>query len=275
MKQLPYQTILASFANATQSVSFGPTIDETVVFSNYLARSAVGNFIKRPILIGNTNYEAGLFKLLGALGGTSQPDSYWNAFNELVFNCPAAARANVSISNNVPTYRYRWFGVFPNTNLTTFPDSGAYHASELPVLFNTAPSPSNGFSSVPANTMAENLIGSYLRGAWAAFAKNPANALPAYGTGWPGYSPNNVSLARLAYQSMSGANLIMGDNFDGACGSTFPVRAINASTANATSSAAPTTTTAVGPAKQSTNSASSLAGSGLMGVVMLIGLYLL
>jgi cholinesterase len=95
-------------SGATGSAGFGPTIDETVVFSDYLNRSAAGNFIKRPMLIGNADYEAGLFKAVAALSGTGSQlsDDYWNTFNLVAFSCPAGARANISVANGVPTWRY-------------------------------------------------------------------------------------------------------------------------------------------------------------------------
>ena len=214
-------------SGVTGTVDFGPTVDETVVFSDYLNRSTAGNFIKRPMLLGNADYEAGLFKAVAALSGNSSqyPDIYWEYFNLNGFVCPAAARANVSIANGVPTWRYRWFGEFPNTIIETQPDSGAWHASELPILFDTAPSG----AGVPANTPAELAIGSYLRGAWATFAKDPVNGLKSYsggnGTGWPTYNPDGDTLIRLAYMNQTGSNLAKGDMYDGMCNETFPVPA--------------------------------------------------
>jgi hypothetical protein len=39
-----------------------------------------------------------------------------------------------------------------------------------------------------------------MRGAWAAFAKDPIKGLPSY-DGWPNYNPNGTTLIRLAYGS--------------------------------------------------------------------------
>ncbi len=91
------------------SVGFGPTIDDVVVFSDYLNRSAAGNFVKAPLLIGNADNEAGIFRLLAALEGVSSqyPDEFWTDFNAVVFVCPGSTRANASISHGVPTWRYR------------------------------------------------------------------------------------------------------------------------------------------------------------------------
>jgi hypothetical protein len=173
------------------------------------------------MLIGNADYEAGLFKVVGELAGQVYSDDFWNAFNQQIFTCPASARANISIANGVPTWRYRWFGTFPNTNLTysAVPYIGAYHASELPVLFDNAPSG----EGIPPNTDAEVVIGSYLRGAWATFAKDPVTGLGKGNYSWPYYAPGNDTLVRLAYSGLSGSNLAGATAYDIGCASTFPV----------------------------------------------------
>jgi cholinesterase len=285
MRTKNYTDLLKSLTHSgvTGSVGFGPTIDETVVFSDYLARSTAGNFIQRPLLIGNADYEAGLFKAVAALEGESSQfsDLYWTYFNLIGFVCPAASRANVSISKGVPTWRYRWFGEFPNTIITTVPDSGAWHASELSVLFDT--SPSGG--SYPANTPAEVAIGSYLRGAWATFAKDPVSGLKTYGngTGWPTYDPEGDTLVRLAFANLTGPNLAAGQAYDGLCNTTLfngtfdvPAAALSnltaSGTATSTGSASPTASgSSAGSASPSpiTNSEGKRVGVTIGFIVML------
>ena len=270
MRTKNYTELLGSLtiSGISGSVGFGPTIDNVVVFEDYHALSASGSFIKRPLLIGNADYEAGLFKAVANLDGSGSTlsDLYWTYFNLIGFTCPAAARANISISQDVPTWRYRWFGEFPNTIIESNPDSGAWHASELPILFDTAPS-GNG---IPANSPAEVAIGSYLRGAWAAFAKDPVNGLKSYGggngTGWPTYDPVGNSLVRLGFANLTGPNLALGNSYDAMCNSTlfngtFEVPAtvlanVNSSaTATSTGSSSPTGS-ASSPASPSTSSKS-------------------
>jgi len=166
MRSQPTSALLSGQQNI--SSGFSPTVNGKIVFSNYPARASAGNFIRKPLLICNTDYEAGLFQtIITVAGGAQQPVSSWDIFNDTVFNCPAAARANFSLANHVPTWPYRWFGNFGNTRLTSYPDSGAYHAFELPVLFGNFPSRGGVLDSTPE----EVAIGSYPRGAWAAFAK--------------------------------------------------------------------------------------------------------
>jgi cholinesterase len=112
MKSKSFHDILeAAAAGAAGSItgsSFGPTIDEKVTFSDYPSRAAAGNFAKLPLLLGTADYEAGIFRLLDAFQNISEPDAYWDSFDDIVFTCPSAARANASISAQVPTWRYRW-----------------------------------------------------------------------------------------------------------------------------------------------------------------------
>jgi len=252
MRTKNYTSILQALPSGgvTGTTGFGPTIDNVVVFSDYLNRSAAGNFIKKPMLVGNADNEAGLFRAVAAVQGKSSQysDAYWNAFNLLGFVCPAAARANISVANGVPTWRYRWFGEFPNTIITTVPDSGAWHASELSVLFNYTGPASLG---IPAVTPEEAAIAIYFRGAWATFAKDPVNGLRTYsggnGTGWPTYLPGQNTLVRLAYQNLTGPNLAPSQMYDSGCPVTFAVPSsalVNGSTnATATGTAPPSTVT--------------------------------
>ena len=60
-------------------------------------------------------------------------------------------------------------------------------------------------------------IGQYMRGAWAAFAKDPVNGLSDYGGGWPRYSTGGQTLIRLAFNNMTGTNLAAGNQYDSGC----------------------------------------------------------
>lgn len=186
--------------------SFGPTIDGVVVFSNYTERSLAGNFTKKPMLIGNTDNEAGLFISTSSLQGLSYPDAYWQTFNLIGFTCPTGYRANFSIKANVPTWRYRYFGSFPDTMITS--NAGAWHASDIPILFDTN-------IVTPPETTEQVAIGKYMRGAWAAFAKDPENGLTNYG--WPRYEAGKDTLIRLAYNNQTGTNLANPSLYDAEC----------------------------------------------------------
>lgn len=101
--------------DSDSGLAYGPTIDKKLVFSDYAQRKPAA----APILIGNNDFEAGLFRLLAP----SFPDSIWNLVNQNAFVCPAADRAAKLLAFGNPTWRYRYFGVFPNLILTTTPES--------------------------------------------------------------------------------------------------------------------------------------------------------
>lgn len=206
MRKQNYNAILNAIppSSATGGILgyFGPTVDETVVFSNYSQRTPAN----RPMLIGNNNYEAGLFRTEFALAGTFFPDAFWDDFNLQEFTCPCGIRANASVAAKNPTWRYRYFGVFPDMAISS--EAGTYHIAEVPLIFDTVP-------ASPGPTEAEISIGNYMRGAWAAFAKDPVNGLTNYG--WPTYNTSQDTLIRLAYDNVTGPNLINPYRYDADC----------------------------------------------------------
>ncbi|KAE9367175.1 alpha/beta-hydrolase [Stipitochalara longipes BDJ] len=200
---------------ATTNIGFQPIPDGISVFSDYPARFAAGNFSKNPILLGSNNHETGMFEALSdataSIANPSPPPSVWMGIDNSAFVCPVAVRANTSAQLGVTTYRYRYFGVFPNTAISA--TSGAWHTSELLSIFGVVPSSS---SVVPASTAAELAIMKYMRGAWAAFVKDPQKGLTAYG--WPVYVPTAKTLVQLAINNMTGTNLGSAAMYDGVCG---------------------------------------------------------
>ena len=90
-----------------------------------------------------------------------------------IFTCPIGERALASAVNNAPVWRYRYFGNLPNLKLSTDPDSGAWHGSEVCVLFGT----DEDVQHIVKRTPEEEEFEQYMRGAWAVFAKDPERGL--------------------------------------------------------------------------------------------------
>lgn len=218
------------------SIPYSPTVDEALVFSTYSERKAAD----LPMLVGNTDFEAGLFRLYAPEVSNDQ----WHIFNQRTFVCPVAERAYSGKLQGAPIWRYRYFGEFPNLRLTTNPPSGAWHASEvgrslsnlfnidfsvllplspfqierrkltasqIPILFDTTS------TTLIANTPEQVAIGKYMRGAWAAFAKDPVNGLTTYEGGWPQYNPSDRTLIRIGFNNVVGPNLAVGNQYDAGC----------------------------------------------------------
>jgi cholinesterase len=184
------------------SAAFWPTIDETTVFLDYPSLAAVNKFIKIPMLIGNTHNEAGFFGVTGSIYNLRESSNFWAQFSLDIFVCPSAARANSSIATNIPAWRYRYFGSFPNLQIQYDPDSGAYHGSEVNVLFGMFPP--KGIPGISHPTDADYRWGDYTRAAWASFAKDPGRGLDVFG--WPKWDPEKPTLVRLGYGNCTGAN---------------------------------------------------------------------
>lgn len=187
--------------------AFGPTVDESVVFSNYSLKTPASV----PVLVGSNDYEAGMFRTEAALANSTFPDAFWDLYNLAEFTCPIGKRANASTARGVPTWRYRFFGVFPNINVSS--EGGAYHGAELPLLFGTT----NTYAG-PNSTAQEIEFETYMRGAWTTFAKDPTCGLSTYEGGWPMYDAAQETLVRLAFDNSVGTNLAFPESYDSGCG---------------------------------------------------------
>jgi cholinesterase len=75
--------------------------------------------------------------------------------------------------------RYRYHGDFPNQEIS--PKAGAYHSSEIPLLFGTS-------ADTGKDTPSEAQLAKNMRHAWAEFAKDPVSGL--LKLGWPLYDQN-------------------------------------------------------------------------------------
>lgn len=210
--------VLEAAANAGSGLSsllgnFGPTVDETVIFSNYTEKALAGEYIKKPTLVGNCNYEAGLFSLIADGTGEVLPDSFWDSFTSVGFTCPASFAAKYRAAEGVPTWRYFYSGMYPNLLIPTVNISQAWHTSDIPTLFGTSQD-----SSGADSTWQQRAFGNYIRGAWAAFASQPECALTDI-YGWPQYSPTAQTLILLGQNNETVARYGYPADVDGACGS--------------------------------------------------------
>jgi cholinesterase len=138
----------------------------------------------------------------------------------------------------VPSWRYRYFGEFPNLN--PLPWLGAYHSStsltfipallhnlhedtyapldimiltcttsgELPMVFGTS-------DLLGPNTELEKLTSQYMQKAWLAFVKDPYTGLLEYG--WPEFNASSKSLVQLGYEGNVSAIIVTGNTYDTGC----------------------------------------------------------
>lgn len=175
---------------------FGPTIDNITVFHNYTQQHAEGKYIKKPALIGNNNFEAGLFILVGAGSGVVLPLSAWDTFDQTTFTCPASRAAKYRYDAHVPVWRYYYSGMFANLLLGTNNLTQAWHGAELLPMFGA----SEEISKVDSS-WTERSLGRYMRGAWSAFAACPETGLYSYG--WPLYEPAEKTVVLLGASNLT------------------------------------------------------------------------
>jgi cholinesterase len=166
---------------------FGPQADGKVVFRDYKARAAAGNFIKRPMLVGNNANEAALFAVI--LGQTSGLQSPLMKMAGAAFGCPSGSAAKARVDNKVKAWRYLYSGEWPNQEIAK--GAGAWHGSEIGMVFGSIEYQQAYYSkltdqniSFPDTPDQKKLMNTMMT-AWASFAKDPENALEKLG--WPVY----------------------------------------------------------------------------------------
>jgi carboxylesterase type B len=175
LRALPARTVEDLVTSS--GLSFFPVPDERVVFANYTDRAAQGLLSPVPALIGTNSHE-------GAALVAYDPAGINETAAELVtlsaFFCPALETTLERLSSGVEaatTHRYYYSGNF--SNVSPRPWMGAYHSSELPLLFGTydiARGEGGPFEAKVSETMQDS---------WRNFAKNGAEGLEA--EAWPEY----------------------------------------------------------------------------------------
>lgn len=155
-------------------ISFLPIPDDKVVFSNYTSRALAGNQANIPAIIGTNAQDGVPF----APYSPSGPNATLAQLALLrTFFCPATESIRLRQLTNRPTYRYVYSGNF--SNIAPAPWLGAYHSSELPLLFGTY---DNFRGAGPA---LEGQTSVAMQDAWVAFTKDGMQGIES--TGWQEY----------------------------------------------------------------------------------------
>jgi len=191
-------------ALSTVPAGFVPVVDNVTIFADYAARGSAGQFVKKPLLVGSNNNEAGLFD--AAAGGTFPPAAI-TAMNA-EFTCPAGDAARYRAMNGVPVWRYRYFGVWPNLNISA--NAGAFHSAEVSQIFGNTVE----LMGIP-NTANETAVSTLFRSAWTSFAKRPETALDALG--WPRYVVAGTSLIEIAFDDQTRPIFVNSTMYDNVC----------------------------------------------------------
>ena len=150
---------------------------------------------------------------IAAGAGQQFPQSFWDGLTQNTFTCPSNTAAYFRSLHNVPVYRYRYFGMFPNLEIPTSPGR-AYHGSEILPMYGS----SEEISKVDS-TWQERMLGSYMRNAWATFAHCPSTGVEKV-LGWPRYSQatnGTEGLVLLGMNNSTGAQFSARGPYDGTC----------------------------------------------------------
>ncbi|KAH6629592.1 Alpha/Beta hydrolase protein [Boeremia exigua] len=187
-------------ANGGRGLSFNPSPDNITSFSNYTDRQLRGRFAKVPTILAQVNNE-GASLVAYVPSGPNQ--TAVDAFTRNIATCPGAKGALARKTYNVPVWRTRYFGEWPNLN--PLPWLGAYHSSDIPMVFGTS-------DLLGPDTPAEAATSKYIQDAWAAFARDPEKGIT-----WAQYDPNADTLVKLGFENNTQAVYGPGDEFDALC----------------------------------------------------------
>lgn len=117
------------------------------------------------------------------------------------FQCPIGQVANDSERVGIPIWRYYFDAVFPNNQ--SFPDLGAFHSAEIPIVFGTY----NTSGATPEQVA----LSKSMQTAWTNFAKNP----------WQG--PGWSQTSNVHYFGSNGESDVPASQLDGKCGLYLPL----------------------------------------------------
>ncbi|KAK1990490.1 carboxylesterase [Colletotrichum falcatum] len=172
---------------------FYPTVDDEIVFPDYVSLTKAGNFSRLPVLFGNNDNEDGYYRIPAYGNGVVPTADQVASFLLESFTCPNSFQAKARRERGVSAWVYRYFGDWDNTRL--FPASGAYHGVDLHMIFGASEDVSGIAPSGP-----QKQTTALMQKAWAAFANDPVQGLSSV-LGWPRFDPNEESLVLLAFEN--------------------------------------------------------------------------
>ncbi|KAF2713950.1 alpha/beta-hydrolase [Pleomassaria siparia CBS 279.74] len=141
MRQVPFdqlENFIGQYGdNGTQpALSFVLAVDERTIFSDYPARIQVGEVARLPSILSSCANEASSLVPFNASDPyIGYPQSVVDAVTLAGFVCPAYKSTVERNQLNVTVYRYQHAGVYPN--MSPFEWVGAYHGSDIPMVFGT------------------------------------------------------------------------------------------------------------------------------------------
>ncbi|KAK5695441.1 hypothetical protein LTR97_008948 [Elasticomyces elasticus] len=158
-------------------LSFSTVADEKIVFSNNSERYLMGKVTKAPMIYSTVANEGGSLAPFPADPSAGQNQTAANAVT-IGTLCGAATSSILRNSIDLPTYRYQYAGNW--TNQDPLPWMGAFHSSDLVMLFGTYA------DNAPAVEPLEGQTSEAMEDHLLAFVRDPWNG-PAT-VGWPRFN---------------------------------------------------------------------------------------
>ncbi|EGX94630.1 carboxylesterase, putative [Cordyceps militaris CM01] len=200
---------------------FYPIPDEEIVFSDYVHRTNAGQFARIPLFSGNNHNEAGYYKIPAYSNGVVPTQAQVDSFHLESFTCPIAHQANARKKHGVPAWVWRYLGDWDNTRL--YPTSGAYHGSDLHMVYGASGDVSGIQPAVDQQKLTE-----VMQRAWYAFSNDPWHGLTD-AMGWPQYDEQNASLVVYGKDNSPELTLVKPSEFNAPC-STITLGALSLQT---------------------------------------------
>ncbi|KAF4554546.1 Carboxylesterase-like protein 20 [Elsinoe fawcettii] len=208
MRTVPADLLESTYSryNSTPGLTFTPLYDNKTAFQNTTDRALRGLVAKIPGIIGsNTNEGAGFV----AFTESGPGDTALKAATQNTIACPVAAEVKNRQLAGLSTYRYQYAGNFTNVSPVSW--FGAYHSSELPLLFGTH------FQYRGQSTFFEYQVSHFMEELWLSLVANPA-AGPKIANGfvWPLYNASADTMVQFA-NGTTKVQLVSGQIIDGDC----------------------------------------------------------
>lgn len=229
VKKADWQTVEAAAASIKPSKStsvlrsvpaFYPVPDDEIVFRDYVSLTQDGKLARVPIYMGTNNNEAGYYRIPAYRAGIIPTPAQVDSFHLESFTCPIAYQARARESHVAPAWVWRYFGDWNNTRL--YPSSGAYHGSDLHMIFGA----SGDVSGIPP-VQAQMQLTKVMQEAWYAFSNDPWNGLTQIG--YPRYDESKDTLIVFGMDNSPDPTLVKPSEFNAPC-STLTLGALGTST---------------------------------------------
>ncbi|KAJ5100308.1 hypothetical protein N7456_006360 [Penicillium angulare] len=187
VRAVPAQTLENALSyyggnGTTPALGFMPSVDNQTGFANWTERALEGKIAKTPLIIGsNTNEGAGFVTF------TEDGPGAATLFNETesIIACPVAVEVKNRNMAGITTYRYQYAGNF--SNISPLPWFGAYHSSELPMVFGTH------YEYRGPSTQFEWDVSYAMQALWLSFVEDPSRGPARLALDGVAGNPNNAS----------------------------------------------------------------------------------